>query len=424
MKRILNSPIFYYSRGYFTGDNVAHFLPVKYLWHVCNESKTGFHQPVHGTDLTGPVEIDLMFYPEHPLHLYFKKPKWINNFVVAKDEAEARKIAKGYDYFINNYRYRGAVPSEENFGYSKDLNTLELYLVAYHHKAIYEHDLYIDDLELEDKYQEFLSKVKKKINPEKKPMIALHHRGDDPWKRHLGKSIKLYEELLFGLMEKYPDHVFVLLGESWKYYHPRIKYLESYINPRNLKKELKEYSAGLQYILASYFCREIELVFIGISGFTLFIESIRPKYLPPPIPIFWGPQTFSGIDTCIASRKGWRCDGFEDYKKAHPEDIPFQYYIHHFIYYSRDEELLKEYCFDYPNTLEKVLKLLQRIEKKYKLKPAALVENKPIHIKSTVYSKFVNLIWTLGRIKAKILSQLKWKTIAVFRVFFGIKIRP
>lgn len=365
-KKLINSPVLYYSRSLFTGDNVAHYLPAKYLWHVCNVTKTGFHQPVYDFRLSEPVTIDFLFYPQQPQNLYFKKPTWINQFVVAKNTRSANKLAGEYDYFINNYRYRGANPPQNNWGYSTDLKEINLYIPAYTYKAVYDHGLYIDDLQLADDFREFLNNVRKEINPEGRPVIAIHHRGNDPWKRHLPENEKNNEELLFSLLSGYPDSLVVIAGEPWRYYdHPRVRYLTMYLNRKKLTKAIGHYSACLQFILAAFFCREVERIFIGISGFTLFLESIRPIGLMPPIPIYWAEKIFTGIDTCIEAMKKWRCPEFESYKKAHPEDKAFQHYVHHFMYYARDDELLRPYCFDYPNDTGKIFSLLSRLENKY-----------------------------------------------------------
>lgn len=434
MKRVINTPIFYYSRDYFTGDNVAHYLPAKYLWHVCNIKKAGFYQPVYDFSLNEELRIDFMFYPEQPQNEYFKKPRWINAFVAVKDTQEANAIAKGYDYFVNNYRYRGADPQETNWGYSADLKEINLYVPAYTYKAIYEHDIYLDDLELANKFNEYLSAVKKRINPEKRPVIVLHHRGDDPWKRHLSNSIDKYEVLLANLLEMYPEHKFVLLGESWRYSrHPRVKYLNDYINKKTLLKECAEYSGCLQYVLQAFFCRDADIVFIGISGFSLFIESIRPKTLMPPIPIFWGPQTFSGVDTCLASLKEWKCDEFEKYKKAHPSDEAFQHYVHHFIYYSRDENILKPYCFDDPNSLNKVFRVLEILENKYgkgRGKRGVLVDQDkqirdsyPLRWDERIVESLMNINWRIQSAWKRSADFIKWRYIGLLKRIFRVKMR-
>lgn len=311
-----------------------------------------------------------MFYRKQPQHLYFKKPEWIHEFGVVDTETEMNRVAKCYDLFVNNYRYRGQQPQEVNSGYSEDLEELNLYTVAYTWKCVYEHNLYIDDLMVNDEYKQFLDNVNATINPENRPIIALQQRANDPWGRHLPDTMSLYDDLLWRLMEIYPDHIIVLLGEGLKFhYHPRIRYLESYINRKILKRRFKEYSACLQFVLAAYFCRSVDLLFIGISGFTLFIESIRPLNLKPPIPIFWDREIFRGTNTGLVDtflkRQGWYCPEFEKYKNEHPEDIAFQHYIHHFLYYCRDEFLLKPYCVDYPNSMDKILGLLEKIESKY-----------------------------------------------------------
>ena len=143
MIKLVNSPIFYFIRDYFTGDNVAHYLPAKYLWTVCNATKTGFYQPVYDFKLDGPITIDFMFYPEQPQHRYFKKPVWINEFMVAKDTVTAQQIVSHYDYFINNYRYLGAQPVVLNWGCPPDIKAIELYAPSYTYKAICEQSIYI-----------------------------------------------------------------------------------------------------------------------------------------------------------------------------------------------------------------------------------------------------------------------------------------
>jgi len=368
MTNIINSPIFYYhSRELFTGDNVAHYLPAKYLWHVCNVTKTGFNQPVYDFTLRDPVSIDFMFYPEQPQNLYFKKPAWINKFVVAENTKNARKLAGEYDFFINNYRYRGKKnPPEVNWGYTNDLKEINLYLTAYTYKAVCDCGLYIDDLQLTDQLQELLNSIRNEINPEGRPVIAIHHRGNDPWKRHLPESEKNNEELLFSLLSVYPDSLVVMVGEPWKYYdHPRVRYLIKYLNQNTLTKAVGNYSACLQFILAAFFCREIEKIFVGISGFTTFLESIRPPGLMPPIPKFWAKTVFAQNDPFLERIRKWQCPELENYKKTHPEDMVFQCDTNNFMYYSRDKKTMRPYCFDYPNDMGKIFSLLSRMENTY-----------------------------------------------------------
>ena len=367
MKTVVNTPIFHYPSHIFTGDNISYFFSAKYLWYHCNVKKKEFCNPIYNFKIDDQVKIDFVFYPEHPMHLYFKKPKWINKFIQCDNEKEANDLAKKYDYFINNYRYRGAKPLEYNWGHSKDLKNIELHLVAYKYKAVYEHDTYADDLELNEKYKEFLKDLHEKINPNKKPTIGIQLRDDDLWKRHLPNLKQKTEQLLFHLLNIYPDHLIVLFGEGWKYYcHPRVKNLDKYINKKQLIKNLGEHTMSLQYILSAFFCRELDIVFAGISGFTLFLESIRPRNLMPPIPFFWESKTFSGIDTCLEAQDNWVCPELVEYQKNNPEDESFHHYCEHFLYYTRDEEILKPFCMDYPNDLKKTFNVLNKLELKYR----------------------------------------------------------
>lgn len=359
-QRILCTPIFSYEKikHWWTGDNVCHYLPGKYLWHVCNVSKNGFYQPIDDFALNEDIELTYLFYPHQPQHLYFKKPQWIQEFICVDNESEAKRVAKRYDYFINNYRYRGATPLEVNSGYSPDLKEINLYTVAYTHKAVFDYQLYLDDLTLTDRYADFLRNVKKAISPEGRPIIGLHYKinEDDPWKRHDEQYKHKYQQLIIELLDTYPEHVIVLIGEpySWNYLgHHRIAYLYDYINPENLKASLNDYNPCLQFILAAYFCRDVDLLLHAISGFTLFIASIRPLDMKQPLPIFWGEKTFSGIDTCI-EMNNWKCKEFENYRHLHPEDKAFQYYIHHFIHFARDVSSLEPYCLTFPNTISDI----------------------------------------------------------------------
>jgi hypothetical protein len=401
MKKVLNTPIFYYPSHIFTGDNLSYFIPAKYLWHICNIKREKFHQPVYDFFLENEVKIDFIFYPEHPMHLYFKKPDWINNFIECKEIKNVKELSKNYDYFINNYRYRGARPVELNWGYSNDIKSLELYLVAYTYKAVFEHDLYIDDLELREKYSAFLNYIRLKISPQNKPIIVIHHRGQDPWKRQLPERMIKNEQLIFNLLDIYPDHIIVLTGENWKcFYQSRVKNLNEFINEKNIKIHLKEFTTSLQFILAGYFCRDVEVIFGGISGFTAFIETIRPKNLMPLIPIFWGEKTFTGIDTCIEAMDNWRCDEYETYRSNNLDDLAFFHYCQHYLYYAKDQTLLKPYCLDFPNDLDKIFKLLSKLEKKYincnilenklsiilkKCKTIGAIPNNPNFLKVLIY---------------------------------------
>ncbi len=267
-----------------------------------------------------------------------------------------------------------------------------------------------------------MNKIHKEINPNNKPIVAIHYRGNDPWKRHPRDGIKSYNDLLFRLLKRYPDHLFVLLGESWQYFHhPRIKYLSKFINPKQIYKNLKEYTSCLKYILSAYFCRDADILFIGISGFTLFLESIRPLNLMPPIPLFWTPKVFSGIDTCleIIGYGTKNVKEIVEYQMTHPDDLAFQYDIHHFIYYSRDEKLLKPYCMDYPNSINKVLTLLQKLEEKY-TNPKRIVHHtnvpaissfNPLKISfiKMLYSMLINFKWSFSFQTKRIIKFIKYK---------------
>jgi hypothetical protein len=382
MKTIINSPIFYFSDDLFYGDNVAHYLPAKYLWYTCNVAKKGFYQPIYNFVLDDTVKIDFAFYPEQPQHLYFKKPKWINEFVVAKDYREMNGIAKEYDYFVNNYRYRRFPNSELNWGYSDDLKTIELYLTPYTYKANYDYDIYIDDLELEEKYKEFIHEIHNEINPDKRELIVIQFRGADGWNRHLPKSVIYNEKLLFNLLKNYPEAMIILVGEGWKYYHSsRVRYLHKYINRNSVQKKLKEYSHCLQYILAAYFCRNIETIFVAISGFSSFLASIRPNNLRPIIPIFWGRRIFdAGVDTCLEKMQYSRPKDLLKYRKEHFEDVAFLHDTLNFMYYNRDEEILLPYCKNFPNTLDKIAAIITKLDKKYLCKGCvgAIIFNRKI----------------------------------------------
>lgn len=408
MARIVNSPIFHFIRDFFAGDNVAHYLPAKYLWTVCNVTKAGFYQPVYDFRLEGPITLDFLFYPEQPQHRYFQKPNWINEFVLAENVTKAREITRHYDFCVNNYRYRGAKPPELNWGNAPETPAIDLYLVAYTYRAIYDERIYLDDLALNAEYEEYLGFVRREINPEKRPVIALHHRGNDPWNRHLSDSSTRSEQLLRNLLEAYPEHQIVLLGESWRYHrHPRVRYLDQYFNLRTLRRKFTDYSACLQYILSAFFCRDADLVLFGISGFSLFVESIRPANRVPPIPVFWGPKTFTGVDTCMEMFAEWGCSELSVYRKMHPEDKAFQFDVHHFLYHSREESLLKPYCLDYPNDLAKVFALLETITgvRKHSIEQRMLPERPG--------EKIVNWMW---RAKPHL-----WRLKRIFQVVFREK---
>jgi hypothetical protein len=421
--KLINSPIFHYKfRELFTGDNVSHYLPAKYLWHVCNVTKNGFYQPVYNFRLNETVSIDFMFFPQQPQHRYFKKPVWINQFVFAENTSVARKIAQNYDYFINNYRFRGKKnPPEVNWGYSPGLREINLFLCAYTYKAVYDSGLYIDDLELTDELQEFLNNLREKINPEGRPIIVIHHRGNDPWKRQLQDDKKNNEELLFSLLAEYPDSLIVIAGEPWRYYdHPRVRYLITHLNRKMIIKMLGQYSACLQYILAAFFCRAIEIVFAGVSGFTLFLESIRPAGLMPLMPVFWAKTVFAKTDPFIEKINKWQCLEYENYKKAYPEDIAFQYDNIYFMYYSRDEKLLQPYCFDYPNNTVKAFSLLAQLRQKYASKKQQGFDSIPMHIRpapaQSLKETIVNILWKTNNRLSCEKQRILWLLRGVLKV--------
>ena len=395
MKRILFSPLFNYPSNFFTGDNVAHYLLGKYLWHVCNKKKDGFWDPVYSTGIREEVSLSFVFFEQQPQHLYFKKPEWIDEFLVARDEKEINKIAREYDYFVNQYRYRGCQPPETNCGYSEELKELNLSVPPITYKSVFEEKLYIDDLELNEQYTRFLDEIRKEIAPNGAPFIVLHNRGNDPWNRHVLFAIAKYEQVLENLLKRFPNHIFVLVGEAWKQYqHPRVKLLGSFINETRCLQKLMEYNQCLQYVLSAYFCKEADLVFIGISGFTLFIESIRSLSKSPPIPVLWDPEVFEGECTCVKlmkKEKGWYCKEFEEYKAKNPHDLPYQYGIHHFLYYSRDEALLKPYCFDNPNTPSKVIQFAEKMAHAWNIPVCISSQKEPVsHI---IWSRYCHYIY-------------------------------
>ena len=371
MKSVLFAPLFNYKKNDFTGDNVSHYLLGKYLWHVCNKKKTVFHEPIYNAKIHEEVSISFVFLSEQPQQTYFKKPEWIDEFLVARDEKEINLMAKDFDFFMNQYRYRGAHPPETNCGYSPDLKELNLHLPAITYKSVFEENVYLDDLLLADKYAEFISTTTREIAPDGEPIIALHNRGFDPWNRHLPFTVVKYEKVLKSLLRNFPNHVVVLVGEAWgQYRHPRVKYLHSFINPDRCISQLGEHNACLQYILSAYFCRDAQISLIGISGFSLFIESIRPLNLSPPIPVFWNPKAFEGECTYVKlmeKNSGWCCHKHQEYKKKNLQDIPYQFGVHHFLYYSRDKSLLEPYCFDNPNTPHKILAITKKLADKHRV---------------------------------------------------------
>lgn len=396
----------------------------KYLWHVCNKTKSGFAEPIYGAKIDEEVSLSYVFFPQSPQHLYFKKPVWMNELLVAKDEKEVNQLAHQYDYFVNQYRYRGAHPPETNAGYSDDLQELNLYVPPITFKAVYEESLYIDDLLLEDKYAEFLEAIRYEIAPNGAPIIVLHNRAYDRWMRHQSFALMKYDKLLTKLLKRFPHHIFVLVGEAWHtYQHPRIKNLASYINRDRCHKSLKEYTAALQFILSAYFCRDAEMVFIGISGFTLFVESIRPLTKCPPIPVFWQPEVFSGQCTCVQyleKTQGWNCPEYEAYKQKVPHDAAYQYGLHHFLYYSRDELQLMPYCYNTPVTIKKTIKLTKALATKWDIPYSTSIIRKN------------DSIWLLGiyRLQASLpilLRQIKLTCIEILMRFgrtkFGSKIK-
>lgn len=362
IKRVIQTPVFNHIREFFTGDNVLHYLPAKYLWTVCNVKETGFYQPVYDSKLEGPIAIDFMCSVTQPQHKYFQKPPWINKFIVAENDIAAKKIIGTYDLFVNNYRFRGGQPLELNWGYFDGMPSIDLYAAAYAYKAVYEQGLSLDDLILSDEYGEFLQSIKHAVNPDRRPLIVLHCRGNDRWKRHLPNASGLSEVLLRNLLDAFPEHQIVLLGESWRYHrHPRIRYLDEHLNLPNLRMRFKDYSACLKFILSAYFCRDAEMMFCGLSGFSMFVAMIRPFEMKPIIPLFWGVEAFSGIDTCTQMFKNWGCSELSAYRKTHSEDEAFHHDTLHFLYYSREAALLKPYCLDYPNNPDKVFALLKKV---------------------------------------------------------------
>ncbi len=365
MKRVLYTPLFEYPANYFTGDNLAHFLPAKLLWYQCNFLKKGFHDPVYGLDIDDEVQITFVFYKSQPIADYFEKPEWIHKFIILENSSEVKKLAGEYDFFVNQYRYRGAKPPELNSGFSDVFNELNQYTVSATYQAVYDENIYADDLKLSQEFNSFILKKISDINPNGKRIIGIHHRGGDPWSRHLFNSISKSENLLRFLRQNYQDSLIILVGEGWGNYRDEsIIRLDDLINDQILKEHFNHTNAALKYVMQAYFTNHINLFFIGISGFTLFCETIRSRNMLPPIPIFWKKEVFNGECTSILKMKkdfGWFCPEFENYRNNNKDDLAYQISIHHFLYYSRNPVLLKKYCLDYPNSINKIKKILDSI---------------------------------------------------------------
>jgi hypothetical protein len=365
MKRILYTPLFEFPTNNFTGDNLAHFLPAKLLWYQCNILKKGFHDPIYGLDINDEVEITFVFYKKQPLGDYFEKPEWIHRFIVLENSSEVKKLAGEYDFFVNQYRYRGAKPPELNSGFSNIFTELNQYTVAATYQAVYEENIYADDLKLSPEFNSFILKLLSHINPNGKKLIGIHHRGGDPWSRHLFNSISKCENLLRVLRQRNQDSLIILIGEGWgTYLDNSIIRLDDFINDQTLKNYFGHTNAALKYVMQAYLTNYINLLFIGVSGFTLFIETIRPRNMLPPIPIYWKKEVFYGDCTSILKMRrdfGWHCPEFENYRNKNKDDLAYQITIHHFLYYSRDPELLMNYCLDYPNTIHKIKNILNFI---------------------------------------------------------------
>lgn len=372
MKNILFAPFCNPPSSLFFGDNVAHYQLGKYLAHVCNTTNQGFKDPIYGKEIQENVHIAYVFFSRQPQHRYFKKPEWINEFLFVENEVELNLLAKCYNFFVNQYRYRGSHPPETHPGYSNDLDEINLYIPAITHKSVYSHQIYLDDLHLNDKYAEFVKRVFYKVSPDGNPIIAIHMRGEDLWNRHLMLTPIYYNSLLAKLIQLFPFHIFVLVGESWpKYKHSRIKNLKEYINECTCLYELKEHNACLQFLLSAYFCRNTDLLYGGMSGFFTFIQSIRPLNMCPPIPLFWKPIVIEGkcvVMEYMKKQHGWCCPEHLLYKKKYSHDVSYQYDTNHFVYFSRDEGILKPYCFNNPTSVQKSVAVSKMLANKWGIK--------------------------------------------------------
>lgn len=369
MKKVLYTPIFEFPANYFTGDNLAHFLPAKLLWYQCNILKKGFHDPIYGLDINDEVQITFVFYKNQPIGDYFEKPEWIHRFIILENSSEVKKLAGEYDFFVNQYRYRGAKPPELNSGFSNIFTELNQYTVSATYHAVYEENIYADDLKLSPEFNSFILKIISHINPNGKRLIGIHHRGGDPWSRHSFNSISKCENLLGVLRHRYQDSLIILVGEGWgNYLDKSIIRLDDLINDRTLNMYFGNTNAALKYVMQAYVTNYINLLFIGISGFTLFIETIRPRNMLAPIPVFWKKEVFDGECTHILKMRrdfGWHCSEFENYRAKNKDDPAFQISIHHFLYYSRAPEMLKNYCLDHPNNINKIINILDSISSNF-----------------------------------------------------------
>ncbi|MDP4033387.1 MAG: hypothetical protein Q8P60_11145 [Pseudorhodobacter sp.] len=86
---------------------------------------------------------------------------------------------------------------------------------------------------------------------------------------------------------------------------------------------------------------------------------------------------FARTCTCMEILNWKCCAELADYREAHSEDTAFQYDAYGFTFYSRNEALLKPYCLNYPNTIDKIFTLLRNISdaKEHKVENRTLQQN-------------------------------------------------
>jgi len=141
-----------------------------------------------------------------------------------------------------------------------------------------------------------------------------------------------------------------------------------------------------------------------------------------PVPLFWGPQTFTGIDVCI-QRSGWHSPEFVKYQREHPEDTTFKNDTLNFMYYCRNEDILNPYCMNYPNSCEKAMNVLRKLESRYGKSHPEPIDGKRCHNDKhpSVFEAAVNTVWTARYHADQVARKYIRKTSKIIKKAIGHK---
>ena len=344
MDRIIATPIFNQKKNKLTSDNFHIFISLKYLC-LCgyNSQKINIEK--------NNCKIDFFSLGHQRFNEYLEKPSWLNNFQHVNDFEELKKKYEKGTFFVNSFFFRGYSHYKGNVGFDKQyFKNLDLTLTDITKKSL-ENEINLSDLKLKPFYEEYLKNLIRKKNELNRPIIVFFVRDKDPWRRNAFDNINKIKKLISEVKYLFPHHLIVLTGdvnEDFKSEDQILK-INEILNQNKFGE--KKIDPTLKFLLEIFFIKDAEIIFSNISGFSHSFSLLRDKKKLPIIPIHWNMNMFEKkLNLSIDKVYGFK------------NKDNFEYDNFHFVYHNNNINL-REYCEDYPNTNQKILKLLDKLLK-------------------------------------------------------------